>query len=141
MNLITDRTASDVEYAKAHKGDYEDLKGSYNASDLNRVESAVQELQEKLKEVGIVHNLTVKTDWTLSDYPTESDMIRYLSNVALIRASYVLPGITPNVPDNMRYLTYDEANDIETILLTIEDAIEKVKASQFYSGELESGEI
>ena len=66
MNLIYDRTAEDVERAlalakKAESGTLTDaekaewlagMKGSYNATDLNRVEAAVQTLAAELNAAG-----------------------------------------------------------------------------------------
>ena len=66
MNLIYDRTAADVERAlalakKAEAGTLTDaektewlagMKGSYNATDMNRVEAAVQTLAAELRKYG-----------------------------------------------------------------------------------------
>ena len=47
--MITDRTLEDVEYAIANPASTGALKGSYNNSDLNRVEEKVEELYNILK--------------------------------------------------------------------------------------------
>lgn len=53
MNLIYDRTAADVETAKALRGKTsEPLKGCYNASDMNRVIAAVKQLAAELNAAG-----------------------------------------------------------------------------------------
>lgn len=53
MNLVYDRTAQDVETARAQRGTaLTPLKGCYNVSDLNRVESAVKTLAAALTSAG-----------------------------------------------------------------------------------------
>lgn len=84
-------------------------KGAYNYSDLNRVELAVAELSDIL---GL--GLVTKTNWTMWDIPTSSDMGRYLSNIKAIRDYY---SIENEIPSSMNNLTYEGANNIEKILL------------------------
>ena len=83
-------------------------KGAYNYSDLNRVERAVAEISDR---AGL--GLTTKTNWTMWDIPTETDMIRYLGNIAAIKGRYA---INIDVPTSMNNFTYDQANNIELIL-------------------------
>ena len=53
MNLVYDRTAQDVETARAQHGTtLTPLKGCYNIADLNRVESAVKTLAAALTSAG-----------------------------------------------------------------------------------------
>lgn len=89
-------------------------KGAYNYTDLNRVETAVKELAG---ELGL--SLTTKTNWTLWDIPTRSDMERYLGNVVAIRDA--CPGNVefPSLPSSMNGLTYTSANSIEKVLTMV----------------------
>lgn len=89
-------------------------KGGYNYTDLNRVETAVAELAGLL---GLT--LTTKTNWTLWDMPTVSQMERYLGNVVAIRDA--CPGSVqfPSLPSSMSGLTYSGANSIEKVLLMV----------------------
>lgn len=89
-------------------------KGAYNYTDLNRVETAVKELAG---ELGL--SLTTKTNWTLWDVPTRSDMERYLGNVVAIRDA--CPGSLdfPSLPSSMNGLTYTSANSIEKVLTMV----------------------
>ena len=84
-------------------------KGAYNYSDLNRVERAVMEISDL---AGL--NLVTRTDWTMWDIPTASEMERYLTNVQTIR-TYC--GSEIELPSSMDNLTYRDANNIEKILL------------------------
>lgn len=53
MNLVYDRTAQDVETARAQRGTtLTSLKGCYNITDLNRVEAAVKQLAAALTSAG-----------------------------------------------------------------------------------------
>lgn len=90
-------------------------KGAYNYSDLNRVERAVAEISD-IEDLGLV----TKTNWTMWDVPTSSDMNRYLGNIGVLRVHY-----SSNIPlpDSMENLTYETANNIEKIILA---AYEKV---------------
>lgn len=84
-------------------------KGAYNYSDLNRVERAVAEISDK---AGL--GLVTKTNWTMWDIPTESEMSRYLGNLRTLQMRYNI-GIP--LPDTMSGLHYESANDIEKLIL------------------------
>lgn len=123
QELITNRTAADVERCKAlaakgwsnmteaERAEWYgvSMRGAYNYSDLNRVESAVAELSEFL-ELG----LATKTDWGMWDVPTHADMSRYISNLQTIKERCLSIG---EIPTAMNGLTYEVANNIEKMLL------------------------
>ena len=154
LNLITDRTQKDVDYAArlnaaGWDGMTEDertawtlgLKGTYNSSDLNRVGNAVNYVAGRLEDAGYSVPVDPKIDWLESDIPTESSMERYLEDVETIRSTLtVLPG-TPEVPDDMVGLTYEEANDIERILLAVDTLITNMINAYLYSNEINCGEV
>lgn len=147
FTLITDRTAADVEYALAQalnpdrnntewlKG----LKGTYNATDLNRVEKAVEYVANRLEIAGWRRKPVVKIDWSFSDFPTVSEMQRYLDNIRLLRAA--LPEGMPAVPSDMNGFNYIEANTIEQILLLLDAAVTNIMLNIYYSNEKYSGEV
>lgn len=107
-------------------------KGAYNYSDLNRVEFATTELSE-LYGLGLV----TKTDWTVSDVPSEQQMDRYLSNIRMIRAVCPNPSSLPVLPVSMRGMTYEAANNIEKILVAAYAGV----TGTYSVGELYSGEV
>lgn len=86
-------------------------KGAYNYSDLNRVERAVAEISDMLN-LGLV----TKTDWSMRDIPTASEMERYLNNVAVLREQVADDTSVPELPTSMNNLTYTDANNIELVL-------------------------
>ena len=154
LNLITDRTQSDVSYvarlnAKGWSGMTEDersqwlmgLKGAYNATDLNRVGNAVAYVAGRLEDAGYAPDVSPKIDWTIPDIPTKSQMETYLDNVRALRSAFTVPDSVPQVPADMEGLTYQEANDIERIILAIDALITNIINAYFYSNEVYSGEV
>lgn len=154
LNLITDRTAADVSRWKVlHDKGWEamtaeekaewvsGMKGAYNYTDMNRVESAVRVLSDRLAEKGTVLTLTTKTDWTRTGWPTTSDMNRYFRNVAAIRAAVGVNLGTPTAPTTATSFNYSKANDLEKILAAVDRWLDRVDVSQMYSGDLYLGEV
>ena len=154
LNLITDRTQADVDYAARLNAAGWDgmtadertawtlgLKGTYNAADLNRVGNAVNYVAGRLEGAGYSVPVNPKIDWLESDIPTYSDMEIYLNNVEIIRGTLTVPTTTPEVPEDMEGLTYEEANDIERILLAVDALITNMINAYFYSNEIVCGEV
>lgn len=154
LHLITDRTQLDVDRVNvlAKKGwenmtpeersEWEiGLKGAYNCTDLNRVQSAVRYLQNRLAGVGYFVTLSDSKNWMVQDVPTLTDMQNYLADVAAIRGVMTLLNTTPPVPDTMVGLTYIKANQIEQILLDVDQLLTNIIASFTYSGEFYGGEL
>lgn len=125
------------------------LKGAYNATDLNRVETAVAELSEILTNLPdevkayaeaygvawdaffdipyLVENIrtSTKTDWANGDIPDIEDMERYLSNVKHLRNA--LEYATDELPSSMLNLTWRGANAIEKALVNLDAAISEYR--------------
>lgn len=152
--LIVDRTENDVAYAQQLNAaklslmtpeqitEYlNGLKGAYNANDLNRVETAIEYLIERLKTVGHYLELSTKTVWEISEYVTKSDSERYLGNVAIIKSCFATPSDMPEVPTDLDKLTFQEANDIEQIILMVDTIITQISKAWLYSGDVFSGEV
>lgn len=154
FNLITDRTQADVDrYAelkakalrgmtaeeKAEWGTF--LKGAYNYTDMNRVESAVEYVANRLTEAGYVVLPVIKKDWSGTDKPTLDDIKRYMKNIADIRAALTTFSDTPEAPTTEKRITYQMANAMEQILIDVDDLITRMANSYFYSGGLYSGEV
>ena len=151
IEMITDRSQSDIVIAKSlfRKGfngmtDAEKsaflagLRGAYNYTDFNRVESAVEYLSKRLynipseiealaEQLGVAPDsllmagfegekyadVEVKTDWTANDYLTGNDRNRYLQNLLLILSGFQ---DTSKIPTTLSGLTYLGANNIEKSL-------------------------
>lgn len=111
----------------------------YNYSDLNRVEAKTAEVAELLTAQGYVTTVDVKTDWTMTDFPTQTEMKRYLGNVKKCVNNFCqVPNIT--LPDTMDKLDYIGANNIEKTFAGIEKLLEYMLAVMRYSGSFYCGD-
>lgn len=148
--LITNRTLADVQRTKeladkiqkglASQAEYDEYLsgclGAYNASDLNRVNSAMLFCQSILESVGLSVELSgIKTDWSMSDIPTESQMQDYLDNLDALRQAVNDPLYFPAIPSNMSGLDYSGANAIEEMLIAIGDEVAAIEAAWHRCGE------
>lgn len=154
LKLITDRVRADVlraEYLNgkewdsmtdAEKEEWSgDMKGAYNASDLNRVGAAIRYVADRIIEHGGLVSVDPKQDYAVSDIPTPAQLTAYLADVSTIRGALPVLPTTPEVPADMEGFTYDEANNIEQILLDVDLLITNMSLAWFYSGEIYSGEV
>ena len=154
FNLITDRTQADVDRyielrsmnwhtmtdeEKAEWGTH--LKGAYNYTDMNRVESAVEYVANRLTEAGYSIAPVVKKNWLVTDKPTLEDLKRYMRNIADIRSAIITYATTPKAPTTEKRLSYKEANDIERILTDVDELITKMSKAEYYFGDLFLGEV
>lgn len=148
--LITDRTQADVERVRklaakgfstmtaAEQAEWlAGMKGAYNASDLNRVGTALNYLAGRLASIcGKSIAWTAKTDWAVTDIITASRAAEYRRQIQDIRDALAYPAGTPDVPQLAR-LIYIGANDIERILALCEDLIVNVAKSFRHTGAAE----
>lgn len=148
--LVTDRTQADVERvqalaAKGFSGMTADeqaewlagMKGAYNASDMNRVGTALNYLASRLAPVcGMSIAWSAKTDWAATDIITASQAAEYRQQIQNIRDALTYPAGTPDAPELAR-LTYTGANDIERILTLCEELIVNVAKSFRHTGAAE----
>lgn len=155
LNLITDRTQADVDRVAqlaarvsagtatdAEKTEWAtDLKGAYNASDLNRVGAAVAYVAGRLNGYGYYVSVSPKQDWTANDIPTAGQMATYIQDVAALRGAIAVMDSTPPTPESASGLTWQEANNIEQIILDVDELLTRMAAAWFYSGDLFSGEL
>ncbi len=152
--LVTDRTEADVsryselrdkgwaEMTTAEKAEWvAGMKGAYNASDLNRVASAMAYLSQRFASAGYSVPVSSPTDWANGDIPRKDDLDTYLDDLRRIRDALAVMDTTPSAPGSMDYLTWAKANDIEKILVDVDDALGRLLLSPFYSGEIYSGEV
>lgn len=152
--LVTDRTEADASrYSElrdkgwaamttAERAEWvAGMKGAYNASDLNRVASAMSYLSQRFASAGYSVPVSSPTDWANGDIPRKDDLDTYLDDLRRIRAALAVMDTTPSAPGSMDYLTWAKANDIEKILVDVDDALGRLLLSPVYSGEIYSGEV
>ncbi len=154
LNLITDRSAADVErwkelrdkgfsaMSEEERAEWlSPMKGCYGVSDMNRVEGAVMLIASRFNELGYLLYPETKTNWTKRDIPSWADMERYFDNVRLLREKLPLPLETPSVPAVGDRLDYITANNLEKILLEASRINDSIKTSWYQAGEINSGEV
>ena len=156
--LITDRTILDVRrwenlrnkgflnMTDAERAEWlaGDMKGAYNKGDLNRVGEALNYLHDMLLQAGYITYQTTfaaKTNWTVASVPTAEDLTYYLKCVSNIRNAMTQFATTPPAPTDTGALDYNEANNIEKILIDIETLINNMLAARFYCADVYAGEI
>ena len=89
--------------------------GALNATDLNRIESNQQYI---LRLLSNEYKLPSKTNWTMTDFVSEVDEDRILSNLRILIQPFDLGEI--NIPEKpLNY--FEKINIIEKILLQIYD--------------------
>ena len=148
--LVTDRTQADVERVRelttkgfagmtaAEQAEWlTGMKGAYNASDLNRVGTAMNYLAGRLAPLcGMDTGWTAKTDWAVADVITASQAAEYRKQIQDVRNALTYPPGTPAVPEIDR-MTYTGANDIERILALCETLIDNIIKAFRYTGAAE----
>ena len=133
LHLVTDRTQADVTARNQ--------KGTYNASDLNRVGAAMIYVADKLREMGYTPAVSPKTDWVDLEWLTPSDAMAYLADLEELRQQFTMMQTTPDVPADMELFTYQKANNIERILEDIDTLLTNAVNAWFFSGDVFSGEV
>lgn len=155
--MVVDRTAADVEYwrslqQKGYAAMTDDekaawnsgtMKGAYNASDLNRVGVALNYLREALAAEGYLSAdlFAAKTDWAVTDIPTTKNLSEYLTYIAHIRGATKQLADTPPTPADTGTLNYNNANDIEKILVASEHMLHNIQNAWFFCSDLYCGEV
>lgn len=132
IEAVTDRSQSDVyrvlELLKKGWKDFSDsekqewsagMKGSLNASDLERVQNNIKLLSDVLEL-----NLAVSE---VPEFPTVSLFNEIRENTGKIRNAYCIHSATPIVP-NEPLNTFEKWNDIERIL----DDVYKILLNNFH---------
>lgn len=153
-HLITDRTSQDVDRVKILSAKaWQDMtaeersewlspmKGSYNYTDLNRVEEAMAYVAGRLKEFGYLSSVPTIKVWSAEDIPTENDLSIYLNNVATLRRAVSVWESTPNAPSSINGFGANEANALEQILVDVDLVLTRISQAWFYSGDLYSAEV
>ena len=139
--LVTDRTQADV--------DARNDKGTYTASDMNRVGAAMNYVSDRLRAAGYDPHISPKTDWKDGEWVDPEAQAVYLGDLAELRKQFTMLESTPEVPPRILAtgirtndgLTYVWANNIEQILVDIDALLTNIAAGWLYSGEIYSGEV
>ena len=151
--LITDRTKSDADYAERlykklwgefteqEKTDFEaGLKGSYKASDLNRVGTALITIRDRLRTHDIDVPAEVREDYVLNEIPDKAVMDAYIESANAVYDAVVNPA--PRPPAKINDLDWEGANNIEKTIIAVDDVLESREAGWIYAdAELYAGDM
>lgn len=136
---ITDRTRADVNFADARPDNAAPNKGALNYQDLNRIESNCSYLAGQISSYGYDISITVKTDWTMQDFPYRGEVDRIRGNVdTLLDALYRLPG-SPEI----KYwdsLDWNDANSLEQNILNLDILLQRMAAVFLRCGDAHGGD-
>lgn len=163
-NLVYDRTAEDVAEVRRllAKLDFETgdgltaaeqakwdagLKGAYNFTDLNRVESAAKLLAAALTSAGypvevtpvLKGNKAEDREWQEGDIVRRAQWTTYLDNVQRLRDAYYTLAETGELPAPGDKLKYTGANTIEKVLADIDLLLDGMKSIYRRAGTFTAG--
>lgn len=152
-HLITDRTQDDVRRAQelAKKGVDQmteeelaewntNLKGAYNASDLNRVGTALITIRDRLRTHCIDVPAEVREDYVADEVLDKAVMDDYIESANAVYAS--VPHSAPRPPGGINDLDYEGANNIEKVIIAVDDVLESREVGWIYADqELFAGDM
>lgn len=125
--LIFDRSEFDLLY--------ETDKSFYNFEDFNRIGHAQQYIQKALEVAGYDIDISPKIDWKEGDEPTATDLNQYIYNLNILRQKYYTFVNTPATPEDFRFFTIEQANNIERILVDLDTILQRMRKSYKYSNQ------
>lgn len=138
--LIFDRTQEDVDYALQNPHSTKYLKGSYNYTDLNRIDNYCYDIKNKVADLGYTLILDIPR---INAYYMEKnifldDIDRIRKNVQTIQN---LPFCT--VTDRIEFtdsINFKQANLLEKILYNVESAIKTLTEGFSFCGTFYCGD-
>lgn len=116
---------------------------TYDWKDMNRVAEAMEYVAERLRSCGWDVTVTPRR-FTHDDFPTLRAFDHYLKQLKKPRNTLTLFITTPPVPGvsaDRPYMTVQEANDIEKILLDVDQMLSNMAEAYYYSGDVFAGEV
>lgn len=139
LNLIFDRNENDLKELTS--------KAYYNYTDLNRIETAIYIISEKLHNMRYCPLIECKTNWSAAtsenlseNSPKASDRDRIFENIKILYNNFYIDNDTPQIPENIDRMDIYKANDIERILEDIYIMIFEIIRNERECGTFECGE-
>lgn len=154
LNLIYDRTQTDVNTAGSIRAKYQALRdwsglteaetaqlerGTLTNVTLNRVANAVATLTSALNVAGYTVETTSQS-FSEADRLKRSEYSTYLSNIQTLRDALSVRASTPELPAADAKLDYIGANNIEKILANLDELIGWMNFSRKYCGTFAAGQ-
>ena len=140
--LITGRAQSNVAAAAAYIASGgrlpSDYRGCYNYTDRNRVGAAAASLAASIASYGYrVGTVEGKSDWEPETDVTPGNSARYLGDIQNIKSAFY--GTTP-LPDTMDRLGWEDANNIERLLVEVNGYVRLMERAFVRCGAFNSGQ-
>ena len=154
LNLIYDRTQTDVNAAGSIRAKYQTLRdwsglteaeitqlerGTLTNVTLNRVANAVSMLASELNAAGYTVE-TISQSFSETDRLKQSKYSVYLANVQALRDAIAVRASTPELPAADAKLDYVGANNIEKILADLDELLGWMTYSRKYCGTFAAGQ-
>ena len=113
-------------------------KGTFNYTDLNRIENKQEELKNLFNDMGYWNTPITNKTWGENDIFNADEFQRILDNTNVLRQAFFVYKDTPNTPPVSYY--FEDINALEKILFDIDVMINDVKANYRFCGDFECGE-
>ena len=114
-------------------------KGTFNYTDLNRIENKQEELKNLFNDMGYWNTQIINKTWGENDIFNADEFKRILDNTNVLRRAFFVYKDTPNTPPISYH--WQDINALEKILNDLDVMIINVKADYRYCGEFECGEL
>lgn len=134
---VTDRTKADVDYAQMNRASPPTLKGALNFTDWARITGNIHFVSDLLSSLGYIVPVYCNTSWARGRFPSRAQVIDIYNDIERLQAGFLRYAHCPILSWN----TYEKINLVERILLELHNAIQRMQATWFQSGEPQCGEV
>lgn len=113
-------------------------KGTFNYTDLNRIETKQDELKNLFNEMGYWNTPITNKVWNGTQIFDEAEFQRIIDNLNILRDAFFVYSNTPKTPPVSYH--FEDINALEKILYDLDVMINNVKSNYRECGTFESGE-
>ena len=113
-------------------------KGTFNYTDLNRIENKQDELKNLFNDMGYWNTSISNKEWGENDIFNVNEFQRIIDNTNVLRQAFFVYKETPNTPPVSYH--YKDINALEKILNDLDVMINDVKSHYRECGTFECGE-
>lgn len=114
-------------------------KGTFNYTDLNRIEGKQAELKTIFNNMGYWNTPITRKEWTENDIFSADEFQRILDNTNVLRRAFFVNTNTPSTPAVSYH--YSDINALEKILYDLESIANSVKMRYKICGIFRCGEL
>lgn len=140
IDPIFDRVQADVDLMRLDPTNSNN-KGSYNYTDLNRIENDCYYIMDIINTISISENplrLTIKTNWNVKDIPTITEINRIRSNIETLLNSLNIANY--ELIEHSNTMDFKKANILEKNLYIMKETIGKIEKQFYYCGTFYCGQ-